>query len=111
MAEHIGFMLKPTNQKQPLCFDELNVKVHFALPYNAQTKPIERDFLKIKELLSKHCVGYRGGNVVERPENSQKKSKPVKLYRLTILKLYLINSLLMFLINDHLKVKPQRLMP
>ncbi len=26
--------------------DELNVKVHFALPYNAQTKPIERDFLK-----------------------------------------------------------------
>lgn len=47
---------------------ELNVNVHFALPYNAQTKPIERDFLKIKELLSKHCIGYRGGNVVERPE-------------------------------------------
>lgn len=47
---------------------ELNIKVNFALPYNAQTKPIERDFLKIKELLSKHCVGYRGGNVVERPE-------------------------------------------
>ncbi len=47
---------------------ELDVRVHFALPYNAQTKPIERDFLKIKELLSKHSVGYRGGNVVERPE-------------------------------------------
>lgn len=47
---------------------ELNIDVHFALPYNAQTKPIERDFLKIKELLSKHCVGYRGGNVIERPE-------------------------------------------
>lgn len=47
---------------------ELNVNVNFALPYNAQTKPIERDFRKIKELLSKHCVGYRGGNVVERPE-------------------------------------------
>lgn len=47
---------------------ELNIDVHFALPYNAQTKPIERDFFKIKELLSKHCVGYRGGNVVERPE-------------------------------------------
>ena len=47
---------------------ELNVNVHFALPYNAQTKPIERDFLKIKELLSKHCIGYRGGNIVERPE-------------------------------------------
>lgn len=47
---------------------ELNVEANFALPYNAQTKPIERDFLKIKELLSKHCIGYRGGNVVERPE-------------------------------------------
>ena len=30
--------------------NELNVNVHFALPYNAQTKPVERDFLKIKEL-------------------------------------------------------------
>ena len=24
--------------------------------------------MKIKELLTKHCIGYRGGNVVERPE-------------------------------------------
>lgn len=46
----------------------LEVEARFSLPYNAQTKPIERDFLKIKELLSKHSVGYRGGNVVERPE-------------------------------------------
>lgn len=58
-----------TNQsKTTSMLAELNINVHFALPYNAQTKPIERDFLKIKELLSKHCVGYRGGNVVERPE-------------------------------------------
>lgn len=58
-----------TNQRTTRSMlDELNVKVHFALPYNAQTKPIERDFLKIKEKLSKFCVGYRGGNVVERPE-------------------------------------------
>lgn len=58
---------------------ELNVGVHFALPYNAQTKPIERDFLKIKELLSKHCVGYRGGNVVERPEKLAKEIKDGKI--------------------------------
>ena len=58
---------------------ELNVNVHFALPYNAQTKPIERDFLKIKELLSKHCVGYRGGNVVERPEKLAKEIKAGKI--------------------------------
>ena len=58
---------------------ELNVNVHFALPYNAQTKPVERDFLKIKELLSKHCVGYRGGNVVERPEKLAKEIKDGKI--------------------------------
>ena len=58
---------------------ELNVDVHFALPYNAQTKPIERDFLKIKELLSKHCVGYRGGNVVERPEKLADEIKKGKI--------------------------------
>ncbi len=58
---------------------ELNVNVHFALPYNAQTKPVERDFLKIKELLSKHCVGYRGGNVVERPEKLAKEIKAGKI--------------------------------
>lgn len=46
----------------------LDVEARFSLPYNAQTKPIERDFLKVKELLSKHTVGYRGGSVVERPE-------------------------------------------
>ena len=60
---------------------ELNIDVHFALPYNAQTKPIERDFLKIKELLSKHCVGYRGGNVVERPEKLAKEIKSGKIMR------------------------------
>ena len=58
---------------------ELDVKVHFAQPYNAQTKPIERDFLKIKDYLSKHSVGYRGGNVQERPERLIKEIKAGKL--------------------------------
>ena len=58
---------------------ELDVDVHFALPYNAQTKPVERDFLKIKGLLSKHSVGYRGGNVVERPEILDKEIKQAKI--------------------------------
>lgn len=69
-----------TNQaKTTSMLDELNVKVHFALPYNAQTKPIERDFLKLKSLLSKHCIGYRGGNVVERPEKLAKEIKEGKV--------------------------------
>lgn len=63
-----GRKIQVEEQDTTCMLEELNVNVHFALPYNAQTKPIERDFLKIKNWLSKHCVGYRGGNVVERPE-------------------------------------------
>ena len=59
--------------------DLLNVQVHFALPYNAQTKPIERDFLKIKHMLSKNCEGYRGGNVLERPEKLIQEIKDHKI--------------------------------
>lgn len=61
-------------------------KANFALPYNAQTKPIERDFLKIKELLSKHCIGYRGGNVVERPEKLAKEIKAGKIIPFDVFK-------------------------
>lgn len=46
----------------------LGITVHFAWPYNAQSKPIERDFLRNKEWFSKHDSAYRGGNVVEKPE-------------------------------------------
>lgn len=63
-----GRKIQVDEQDTTCMLEELNVNVHFALPYNAQTKPIERDFLKIKNWLSKHCVGYRGGNIVERPE-------------------------------------------
>ena len=46
----------------------LGVAVHFAAPYNAQAKPIERDFRSLINMFSKFCIGYRGSNVVERPE-------------------------------------------
>ena len=79
----------PENKKGKITsmLDELNVEVHFALPYNAQTKPVERDFLKIKELLSKHCRGYRGGNIVERPERLLNESKNERLMNISEFKL------------------------
>ena len=46
----------------------LGITPHFAIPYNAQTKPIERKFNTNKQYFSKNMPGYRGGNVVERPE-------------------------------------------
>lgn len=51
----------------------LGIQTVFAWPYNAQSKPVERDFLRNKEWLSKHAHGYRGGNVVERPESLNKR--------------------------------------
>ena len=75
------FKIETNKNKTSAMLKELNVNVHFALPYNAQTKPVERDFLKIKEFLSKHCVGYRGGNVVERPEKLAKEIKDGKIMK------------------------------
>ena len=72
--------IETDNSKTSSMLDELNVNVHFALPYNAQTKPIERDFLKLKEILSKHIYGYRGGNVIERPERLSKEIKEEKIF-------------------------------
>jgi len=46
----------------------LGIEVIFAKPYNARTKPIERDFLKIKDTMSRMFPEFRGGNTQERPD-------------------------------------------
>ena len=56
------------SMKENSLLRNIGINVHFALPYNAQTKPVERDFLKVKTFLSKGFVGYRGGKITERPE-------------------------------------------
>jgi hypothetical protein len=55
-------------RQQISSLSSLSIIVHFALPYNAQTKPVERDFLRLIEVFSRHMPGYRGGNVTEKPE-------------------------------------------
>jgi hypothetical protein len=58
---------------------QLGIEVKYAIPYNAQSKPIERDFLNNKIWFSKHNPGYRGGNVVERPDDLNDKIKAGKI--------------------------------
>jgi hypothetical protein len=48
--------------------DTLDVKIHFANPYNARAKPIERIFRNFKEHFSRLFPTYRGGYVGEAPE-------------------------------------------
>jgi len=61
---------------------QLGINVRYAIPYNAQSKPIERDFLNNKLWFSKHNPGYRGGNVVERPDDLNDKIKAGKIMTL-----------------------------
>jgi transposase InsO family protein len=60
--------LKVDEQKAGGMLGSIGVTPRFSLPYNAKAKVIERWHLKIKEGLSRHCEGYRGGNTQERPE-------------------------------------------
>lgn len=57
----------------------LGITPHFSLPYNAQAKTIERDFLKNKHWFSMHLPGYRGGDVTERPEKLATEIKTRKI--------------------------------
>jgi len=76
----------------------LGIDVKFAIPYNAQAKPIERDFKDYKEMLDKKFPGYRGGNVIERPESLvdelKKKDGIVKLGEYIHIMEYFIEEIL-----------------
>ncbi len=46
----------------------LGIKVHWAIPYNAKTKVIERFFKTLRTEFSVWFRGYRGKNTIEKPE-------------------------------------------
>lgn len=46
----------------------LGIGTIFAQPYNAQAKALERDFRIYKDWSDRRMPGFRGGNVVEKPE-------------------------------------------
>jgi len=48
----------------------LGITPHFALPYNAQAKNIERAFRNFIMFLEQHMPGYAGKNSAERPEET-----------------------------------------
>lgn len=46
----------------------MGIQAHFSLPYNAQSKNIERAFRGFIEYLEKHLPGYTGSHPKDRPE-------------------------------------------
>ncbi len=72
----------------------IGVMVHFALPYRAQTKPIERIFKDIITGLEAHLIGYSGGNITKRPEKLKDEIKKGKIYDFEVFK---------FALNDYIE--------
>ncbi len=57
----------------------LGIEAHFALPYNAQAKNIERAFRQFIEWMEKHLIGYSGNKAYNRPDDTNERVKDGKL--------------------------------
>jgi hypothetical protein len=67
-TRYVKRTLEESEPRQRGTLSVLGVGVRFAAPYNAQAKPIERDFSSLKGMLCDFCVGNRGDNILVRPE-------------------------------------------
>ncbi|WP_020403782.1 transposase domain-containing protein [Gracilimonas tropica] len=57
----------------------MGIKAQFSLPYNAQSKNIERAFRGFIEYLEKHLPGYTGSHPKDRPESTKELVKKGEL--------------------------------
>lgn len=73
-------------EKSRSLLSELKVQAIFALPYNAQAKPIERDFTNVKNMFCRFLRGYTGGNSTEKPEVLKMQEKTGNLISLSFFK-------------------------
>jgi len=73
----------------------LGINVKFSLPYNPQSKSLERDFNTFKNWCDRRIPGFRGGNVVERPEKLEMELKKGKILNFDV-----FSGLLDFFITD-----------
>lgn len=61
-------ILKGDNEFLEGIYGTLGLKVTHALPYNAQAKPIERWFVDFKNDFTRASIAFKGGHILERPE-------------------------------------------
>jgi putative transposase len=59
----------------PGMFARLNINYHFAQPYNAQSKPIERIFGIINEQLERLIPSYTGASIEDKPAYTKRNEK------------------------------------
>ena len=59
----------------PGMFARLNINYHFALPYNAQSKPIERIFGILSDQLERMIPSYTGASINDKPAWTKRNEK------------------------------------
>jgi len=59
----------------PGMFARLNINYHFAQPYNAQSKPIERMFGIMNEQFERLVPSYTGGSIADKPAWTKRNEK------------------------------------
>lgn len=72
-----GQLAEEDRQRISNVADQIGARVHFALPYNARAKVIERAHLAVCEF-SKLWKSYRGGTPADRPEQADEAWKDVE---------------------------------
>lgn len=72
---------KLIHEFEPTIVNVLDIEVHYAIPYNSQSKPIERVFGVFREYFDKHIDGYTGPDGKNRPDVTRKIEKSMAKMR------------------------------
>ena len=62
----------------PGIFEKLNITPHFAMPYNAQSKPIERFFRIFNDWFERELPSYTGASIIDKPAHMSRNEKRAK---------------------------------
>ena len=62
----------------PGIFDKLSIIPHFAMPYNAQSKPIERFFRTFNDWFERELPSYSGASIPDKPAHMNRNEKRAK---------------------------------
>jgi len=62
----------------PGIFERLSISPHFAMPYNAQSKPIERFFRTFNDWFEREMPSYTGASIADKPAHMNRNEKRAK---------------------------------
>ena len=65
----------------------LGIRIHWALPYRGQSKPIERAFRDLCDTIAKHPAmegAYTGNSPMAKPENYGSKAVPIAAFKMLV---------------------------